>query len=92
MAEFTITYHDGAHRRTVPVADGEYVLEALLKAGIDHPYSCRQGFCTSCKVRLLSGTIEQDPEADCELTAAQLAAGERLICVGLARSNVEIVP
>jgi CDP-4-dehydro-6-deoxyglucose reductase len=38
--------------------DNETVLEAALAAGINIPYSCRQGTCKSCIVKKLSGEID----------------------------------
>lgn len=38
--------------------DDETILEAALAAGINIPYSCRQGNCKSCVVKKLSGEID----------------------------------
>jgi vanillate O-demethylase ferredoxin subunit len=42
--------------RVVHVPEGKTVLDALLEAGVDVPYSCLQGVCGSCETRVLSGT------------------------------------
>ena len=81
----TVRYKDGSAQ--VSVADGQFVLDAILEAGIDHPYSCRQGFCTTCRVRVVSGCIEEDPREECLLSQQQLDEGLRLICVGLAKAD-----
>jgi len=85
---YCVRYRDGS--ASVSVEEEEFVLDAFLAAGIDHPYSCRQGICTTCRVRLVSGSIEQDPYECCILSRDQLDAGYRLICVGLARSDAVI--
>ena len=35
--------------------EGETVLESAINAGIDPPYSCKNGVCTTCKALLISG-------------------------------------
>lgn len=40
----------------LPVAADETVLQALVKARPDTAYSCRQGFCGTCRVGVLAGT------------------------------------
>lgn len=39
----------------------ETILEAALRQGIDFPYRCRQGVCTSCVCRLRSGQVRYNP-------------------------------
>jgi tetrachlorobenzoquinone reductase len=40
---------------TLRVEDGKTVLETLLDASIDIPYSCMNGVCGSCRVEVLEG-------------------------------------
>lgn len=40
---------------TVQVAAGQSILDTLLAAGVTIPYSCREGICGSCEVRVLEG-------------------------------------
>lgn len=39
------------------VEEGETVLAAALRQGLDFPYRCRQGVCTSCVCKLRSGHV-----------------------------------
>lgn len=41
-------------------ADGENVLDAGLNHGIDLPYSCKGGVCSTCKARLVEGRVDMD--------------------------------
>ncbi len=56
-------------------------LDTILQARPDRPYSCRQGFCRTCKVRVLTG---EPDHRDTVLTAAEREAGEMLVCVSRA--------
>ena len=41
----------------VPVAEGEAVLDAALRAGLDLPWSCRGGMCSTCRARVTAGAV-----------------------------------
>ncbi len=56
-------------------------LDTILQARPDRPYSCRQGFCRTCKIRVLAGETDH---RDTVLTAAEREAGEMLVCVSRA--------
>jgi len=56
----------------------ETALTALLKLRPDRPYSCRQGFCRTCRVRVLAG---EPDHRDTVLTDAERAEGAWLPCV-----------
>ncbi|MGY5306925.1 PDR/VanB family oxidoreductase [Nocardia gipuzkoensis] len=56
-------------------------LDTILQARPDRPYSCRQGFCRTCKIRVLAG---EPDHRDPVLTAAEREAGEMLVCVSRA--------
>ena len=40
--------------------DGENILDAGLRNGVDLPYSCKGGVCATCKARLLEGEVDMD--------------------------------
>jgi ferredoxin len=44
-----------AERHRYVIAPGKTILQALLDGGIDVPYSCMEGICGSCEVRVLEG-------------------------------------
>ncbi|MGV0836514.1 PDR/VanB family oxidoreductase [Mycolicibacterium thermoresistibile] len=72
----------------VQVAADETLLAALGRAGVHAPYSCQQGFCGTCRTRVLDGTVEHrdrlltEPERDRNLMltcVSRAPAGERLV-------------
>jgi ring-1,2-phenylacetyl-CoA epoxidase subunit PaaE len=50
---------DGQHKE-VRVSDGEAVLDAALRAGVDLPYACRGGMCCTCRAKLVEGEATMD--------------------------------
>jgi ferredoxin len=73
---------------TVRVPADRYVLMSAEAQGIDLPFSCRNGACTTCAVRVLSGEIAQ-PEA-VGLSPKLRADGYALLCVSYACSDLEV--
>lgn len=72
----TVIVDGGSH--IVPIAAGESVLAAGLRAGLDLPYACRGGMCCSCRARLVAGAA--DMAVNYSLEAWELAAGFVLTC------------
>lgn len=47
-------------RRDVPVAEGEAILDAALRAGVDLPYACKGGMCSTCRAKVVDGQAAMD--------------------------------
>ena len=65
-------------RRDVPVAEGEAILDAALRAGMDLPFACKGGMCSTCRARLVEG--EAPMELNYSLEPWELKAGFILTC------------
>ena len=65
-------------RADVPVAEGESVLDAALRAGLDLPYACKGGMCSTCRARVLDGTAAM--AVNFSLEPWEVAAGFVLTC------------
>jgi ring-1,2-phenylacetyl-CoA epoxidase subunit PaaE len=65
-------------RREVPVADGEAILDAALRAGVDLPFACKGGMCSTCRARLVEGDARM--ELNYSLEPWELEKGFILTC------------
>jgi ferredoxin-NADP reductase len=68
----------------VVVGADETLLSALRRDGVDAPYSCQQGFCGTCRTRVISGAVDH---RDTLLTEPERAGGMMLICISRAANG-----
>jgi ring-1,2-phenylacetyl-CoA epoxidase subunit PaaE len=65
-------------RKEVPVADGEAILDAALRAGMDLPYACKGGMCSTCRAKVIEGAAQMD--VNYSLEPWEIEAGYVLTC------------
>lgn len=84
----TIRIHDRQNNThyKVQVPEDRYILHSAENQGVDLPFSCRNGACTTCAVRVISGEIYQ-PEA-MGLSLELQKQGYALLCVSYPRSDL----
>jgi ferredoxin len=73
---------------TFRVPEDRYILQSGESQGVELPFACRNGACTTCAVRILSGEVYQ-PEA-MGLSQPLRDKGYALLCVSFARSDLEV--
>ncbi|MAR07054.1 MAG: ferredoxin [Cyanobium sp. NAT70] len=84
-----ITIHWRQENRIIShdVEEGEYILRSFELQGDALPFSCRNGCCTSCAVRVLSGSLDQREAMG--LSRELRDRGYGLLCVARAVGPLE---
>jgi ferredoxin len=81
---------DRQHQKeyTIQALSDRYILHTAENQGAELPFACRQGACTACAVRVISGKLTQKDAMG--LSPQLQQKGYALLCVSLAQSDLVV--
>lgn len=89
MATYHVTFVTPDREAAFEVRDDEYLLNAAAAAGLELPFMCLQGWCTTCAGKVLDGKVDQSEAR--RVYPQDEAAGFVLLCSAFPRSDLRIL-
>ncbi|MEL6135953.1 MAG: 2Fe-2S iron-sulfur cluster-binding protein [Cyanobacteria bacterium J06626_23] len=88
MATYSVEIKHQGQIQTLAVDESETILAAAQAAGLELPYSCSAGVCTTCAALVTSGSVSQ--EDGMGVSKELQEQGYALLCVAYPRSDIRL--
>ena len=73
----------------IAISPDEHVLDAALNAGLDLPFSCKAGVCSTCRCKVMAGDVTMDKNYTLE--ADEISQGFALSCQARAATQKLVI-
>lgn len=85
---YTVEIQHQGSTHTLSVSEDETILSVAQAAGLDLPFSCSAGVCTTCAAQVLEGSVDQTDGMG--VSPELQSQGYALLCVAYPRSDLKI--
>ena len=85
--EYSVRFKLNGKTTTIKIRGNEKILQRGLDEGLSLPYSCQQGICGTCKLRVKGKFHQGQVDA---ITPQEIASGYALICMAEPRGDMEV--
>lgn len=87
----TLVNQEKGIKKTVEIAEDEFILDIAEESGLKLPYSCRAGACFDCLGKVTIGEVELTEKAIEFLRPDEIEAGYVLLCAATPKSDCTIL-